>query len=154
MLPSDITSFYLIYTRLQITLVGSIKITFMRICEKYFKNWQVTKKSKHLQWMEQLIKKQNKKNKNKKKREKKKSWISWISQKRIICRSCGLWSSEYSAEISCRYMITPFKYLNISIVMWQFNYYQNTQKIQRQDVYRWIIWKIHDFNKGKWVLRL
>ena len=147
MIPSDITSFYLIYTRLQIILVGSIKIKFMRICEKYFKNWQVTMKSKYWQWMEQLIKK-------KKIREKKMNWTSWISQKRIICRSCGFGSSEYNVEISCRYMITRFKYINISIVMWQSNYYQNTQKIQRQDAYRWIIWKIHDFNKGKWVLRL
>ena len=101
----------------------------------YFKNWQVTMKSKYWQWMEQLIKK-------KKKREKKMNWTSWISQKRIICRSCGFGSSEYNVEISCRYMITRFKYLNISIVIWQFNHYQNTQKIQRQDVYRWIIWSI------------
>ena len=137
MLPNDITNFYLIFTRLQIILVGSIKIKFMRICEKYFKNWQVTMKSKHWQWMEQLIKQQKKK----KKRERK-SWISWISRKRIICRSCGFGSSEYNVEISCRYMITRFKYLNISIVIWQFNHYQNTQKIQRQDVYRWIIWSI------------
>ena len=138
MLPNDITNFYLIYTRLQIILVGSIKIKFMRICEKYFKNWQVAMKSKHWQWMEQLIKQQKKK---KKKRERK-SWIGWISRKRIICRSCGFGSSEYNVEISCRYMITRFKYLNISIVIWQFNHYQNTQKIQRQDVYRWIIWSI------------
>ena len=69
MLPNDITNFYLIYTRLQIILVGSIKIKFMRICEKYFKNWQVTMKSKHWQWMEQLIKQQ----KTKKKREKEKA---------------------------------------------------------------------------------
>ena len=68
MIPSDITSFYLIYARLQIILVGSIKIKFMRICEKYFKNWQVTMKSKYWQWMEQLIKK--------KKRERKK----WAEQ--------------------------------------------------------------------------
>ena len=135
MLPNDITNFYLIYTRLQIILVGSIKIKFMRICEKYFKNWQVTLKSK--QWLEQLIKHQKKK-----KERERKSWISWISRKRIICRSCGFGSSEYNVEISCGYMITRFKYLNISIVIWRFNHYQNTQKIQRQDVYRWIIWSI------------
>ena len=137
MLPNDITNFYLIFTRLQIILVGSIKIKFMRICEKYFKNWQVTMKSKHWQWMEQLIKQQKKK-----KERERKSWISWISRKRIICRSCGFGSSEYNVEISCGYMITRFKYLNISIVIWRFNHYQNTQKIQRQDVYRWIIWSI------------
>ena len=67
MLPNDITGFYLIYTKLQVILVGNIKIKFMRICEKFFKNWQVTMESKHWQWMEQLIKKTNKQKREKKK---------------------------------------------------------------------------------------